>query len=81
MELSKILFDAIGLKNNKDIFSVLENIFNNLLPIKHLREYGVRKEDIDAFKDNVITNQQRLLKNNYVQFSRNDIRQIYKRRF
>lgn len=60
-----------------EVFSDIEELLNCIIPKKRLRDYGVKKEDIYIFADSVVENQQRLLKNNYVELSTTDIQQIY----
>lgn len=78
-KLNRLLADSSDYGEN--IYSALDNMFESLLKIKRLKEYGVTEEDIEAFADSVLTNQKRLLKNNYVSLSKDDIRNIYKSRF
>jgi 4-hydroxybutyrate dehydrogenase len=44
-----------------------------------LREYGMTEADIEPFADSVVREQQRLLVNNYVELSRDEIRDIFKK--
>jgi 4-hydroxybutyrate dehydrogenase len=59
------------------IWEVLDNLLEQILPKKPLHEYGMKKEEIEAFADSVIENQQRLLKNNYVPLSKEQMMEIY----
>ena len=61
----------------KNVYDELENLLNNILPKKPLHEYGVTKEDITTFTDNVIATQGRLTANNFVPLSREDMIDIY----
>ena len=63
----------------KDVYTELENLLNHILPKKPLHEYGVTKEDIPIFTDNVIATQGRLTANNFVPLGREDIIDIYSR--
>lgn len=65
----------------ENAFDVLEETLSKLLPKKPLKTYGMTSEEIDLFTDKVITGQQRLLANNYVAFTPEDIRGIYSRLF
>lgn len=60
------------------IFENLEDLLNFILPKKNLREYGMKEEEIESFAQSVMENQQRLLKNNYVPLSKEQIMEIYK---
>ena len=42
-----------------------------------LEEFGVKKSDLPIFANDVIKTQQRLLKNNYVELSEEQILEIY----
>ena len=42
-----------------------------------LEEFGVKKSDLSVFAGDVIKTQQRLLKNNYVELSEEQILEIY----
>jgi 4-hydroxybutyrate dehydrogenase len=73
---------AKSLKCEKAVaFDVLETFLSKLLPKKPLKSYGMTSEEIDLFTDRVLTGQQRLLANNYVAFTAEDIRGIYSRLF
>lgn len=45
----------------------LNTLLQKVLPLKPLREYGFREEDIKAFAASVEVNQQRLITNSYIQ--------------
>lgn len=79
-EVNKLLSDIIGLVS-EDVYNGLEEILNNLLPKKSLREYGMKEEEIEEFTDSVIEKQQRLLANNYTELSRDEIKGIFTRLF
>ncbi|MFZ5969879.1 MAG: 4-hydroxybutyrate dehydrogenase [Bacillota bacterium] len=64
-----------------DVYDTLEKVLDKLLSRQSLRQYGMKEEEIESFTDNVIEKQQRLLNNNYVPLSREDIRDIYKKLF
>lgn len=59
------------------VYLELDNILNKLIKRKSLREYGMTKEEIVTFSNSVIETQQRLLSNNYVYMSKEDIIEIY----
>lgn len=75
-ELNQIMAEIIGC-DSTIVYEELENLLNQLLPKKPLSSYGVTKEDLDAFTENVITKQGRLTANNYVPLSKDEIFQIY----
>ena len=58
----------------------LENLFDLVERVqerKTMRSYGVTPDEITWYADNVIETQQRLLVNNYVPLTRDDILRIY----
>ena len=82
-ELNQILAKELGLpesiNNQPDaIYDELAKLLNNLIKANHLSFYGMKEEEISSFADNVIETQQRLLKNNYVALSKEEIKNIYK---
>lgn len=64
-----------------EVYNELEKLLNNLIVRKSLKEYGMREEEIISFSESVIEGQQRLLANNYVPMSSEDIKDIYKKLF
>lgn len=74
---TKILADTLECDLNCDFYGELEKFLNKLIAKKALREYGMLESQIDEFTDSTITNQQRLFANNYVEISREEIREIF----
>jgi 4-hydroxybutyrate dehydrogenase len=64
-----------------DTFTGLETMLQRLLPLKQLREYGMKAEEIGAFAQSVMDNQQRLLVNSYIPFGLEHAREIYAARY
>lgn len=62
-----------------DVYNALEELLNVILPKKPLREYGMKEEEIESFAASVIENQQRLLANNFVALSQEEIAEIYRK--
>ena len=79
LELNAILAANLGVENNGDVYDELEKLLSGLIAKKKLREYGMKEEEIYSFTDSVIANQQRLLINNHVAFTKEDIIDIYKK--
>lgn len=84
-DLNKILLCSLS-KNrcstdnaDEKVYDMLDELLNNLIQKHKLREYGMKQEDIDGFTKNVIQTQQRLLNNNYVPFTEDEIRNIFSR--
>lgn len=75
--IKKIIGEILTVNNNE--FEALDDMLGNLIGRKRLRDYGMTEAEIEGFTDSVIRNQQRLLANNYVELSRDDIESIYRR--
>lgn len=66
------------LECDKDqVYLEMEKLLDRLIARKPLHEYGMTKEQIDAFTDSTLENQQRLLANNYVPLDRDEIHEIF----
>ncbi len=61
-----------------DPFAALETLLDKILERPSLASYGMTADDADKFADNVVATQQRLLANNYVPFTRDEIYGIYR---
>ena len=61
-----------------DVYDKLEDLLNHLVQKKPLHEYGMTEAQIVEFADAVHTGQQRLLVNNFVPLSRDQIEAIYR---
>ncbi len=76
-EFNKIIADILGCEVT-NVYDSLEALLNgSILKKKSLSEYGMTEKQIEEFTDSVITNQQRLLNNNYVFLDRNTLIEIY----
>lgn len=75
-DIKKLFAKIIG-STEESAFEDLGKLLNNLLNLKPLREYGMKEEEIEEFSDSVLEKQQRLLKNNYVPFTKEDLVNIY----
>ena len=74
----KLIAECLGVREDAaEAFAALDNLLARLLPKKKLSEYGMRREDAPAYADKVIETQQRLLVNNYVPLSREELVAIY----
>lgn len=60
-----------------EAYGELDNILGQFVNKKKLRDYGMTEAQIDEFTDMTITNQQRLLGNNYVPLSDAELREIF----
>jgi 4-hydroxybutyrate dehydrogenase len=63
------------------VWDELDILLERILPRKPLKEYGMKRDEIEVFADSVLENQQRLLKNNYIELSRQQMVDIYSRLF
>lgn len=77
--LTQVLAQELDCSEGQEPWQVLAELINQLLPSKPLRDYRMTEADIELFADSVIREQQRLLVNNYVALSRDDIRDIFKK--
>ncbi|MBR1644714.1 MAG: 4-hydroxybutyrate dehydrogenase [Bacteroidales bacterium] len=83
-ELNAYIGEQLGLSqeesvnNPEALYDKLAEVLDNLLSKKPLREFGMKESDIAAFADNVVNTQQRLLKNNYTPFTRDEIEEIFR---
>lgn len=78
IELLDNLLKSI-LETDNDVYEELEIILNYVLPKKKLSEYGMKEIEINEFADSVLSKQTRLLANNYVELTKEDIVDIYTR--
>ncbi len=63
------------------LYEKLSALLSHLIQRKPLHEYGMQREEIATFANNIIVSQQRLLKNNYIPLTEEEIRKIYDRLF
>lgn len=75
--INKVLGDVLGC-DSCNVYEELTVVLDKLLCRKPLRDYGMKREEIESFTDSVIAGQQRLLVNSYVPLSREEILTIYK---
>lgn len=62
-------------------YDELDRLLGRLCDKNRLKTYGMQAGDIEAFADTVIQKQGRLLANNYVALSRDEIRDVYQSLF
>lgn len=60
-----------------EVYEALDKLLGQLISRRPLREYGMKEEECRGFASAVLATQQRLLANNYVPFSEEEIAQIY----
>jgi 4-hydroxybutyrate dehydrogenase len=76
-KLTKLLAKSMGTEDGVGVYDELDALLGNLLPKKPLKEYGMEEEQIDSFTKSTVDNQQRLLGNNYVFLTNEEIREIF----
>lgn len=76
-QATQIFADVLGVDPSGDVYGELENFLNKLIVKKPLREYGMTEAQIDEFTKSTVDNQQRLLANNYVFLTDEEIREIF----
>ncbi len=76
LALKGILQEALGLETGDPAIQTLAALLERVIPLKQLREYGMRQDEVDAFTDAAMA-QERLMKNNYAPLTRDDVRSIY----
>jgi 4-hydroxybutyrate dehydrogenase len=76
--VNSLLSDTLGIEKNMNVYAALEEILSKLIKKKQLREYGMKEEEINIFTESVIETQQRLLNNNYVALSKDEIAHVYR---
>ena len=67
--------------NEANVYDKMDTLLSNLLNKNQLRTYGMKAEEVELFADSVMQKQTRLLANNYVELTRDEIRDIYKSLF
>ena len=76
-ELSDMYADIMGVSKDGDVFGELDKFLGALIEKKALNEYGMTEAQIDEFTKSTVDNQQRLLANNYVDLSDEEIREVF----
>lgn len=74
--MNQFLADLLGC-TSAEVYEKLEDLLNQILLRKALREYGVKEHECAEFAKSVIENQQRLLKNSFVPMTEELICEIY----
>ncbi|MGI6736758.1 MAG: 4-hydroxybutyrate dehydrogenase [Anaerovoracaceae bacterium] len=75
-KLNKIYADIMGCKE-ADVYDELDKLLGNFLELKPLKEWGMTEDQIESFAKSTVDNQQRLLNNNYVPLSQDEIKEIF----
>jgi len=77
--LTGVIADTLGMdaSDTAAVYDALDAFLGKLIERKPLREYGMTEAQIDEFTKLTIENQQRLLVNNYVSISEDELRAIF----
>ncbi len=76
-DLNQFLADCLNCPESA-VYEQLENLLGRLIIRNPLRHYGMQESEVETFADSVLEKQQRLLANNYVPLSREEIRTLYR---
>lgn len=80
VKLNTLFSELLGVENKAQVvYDALDGILSSMVKKRHLREYGMKEEECELFADSVIASQQRLLKNNYVALSKEEIVGVYRK--
>ncbi len=75
--MNQYIADILGCDVDK-VYEELESLLNILIQKKALHEYGVKENELAEFTDSVMENQGRLMANNFVYLSREQVYKIYR---
>lgn len=75
-ELCQHLGRLLGCRE-EDVWLRLEDLLTGILSWKSLADYGVTREELEHFAEVVMTQQGRLMANNYVTLTRLDVEKVY----
>lgn len=75
-EANKIFANVLGCAE-ADVYPALDEFLGKLIELKPLREYGMTEDQVASFAKSTVDNQQRLLGNNYVPLTEEEIAEIF----
>ena len=75
--LNKELAEILKCPEDK-IYEELSRVLNAILELKPMSSYGAKENDLDDFTKNTVEVQTRLTANGYIQFTAEQVREIYK---
>ena len=79
VELNKLYAELLGCEAKAEVvYKKLEEVLDTMASRRPLKEFGMKEEECEAFADSVLVSQQRLLNNNYVPMSREEIVAVYR---
>jgi len=79
-KLNKFLSELLAC-DETNVYEELEKLLNNIITKKSLQEYGTNEQELKDFTINVMTNQGRLMANNYTELTKETVYSIYKELF
>lgn len=79
-EINKIFAEILGC-DVADVYDKLDEFLGQILRKKPLREYGMTEDQADEFARLTVENQQRLLGNNYIELSEDEIADIFRKMY
>lgn len=79
-ELNGFFAEVLGCSVH-EVYNELERLLGSMIARKPLREYGMKEEEIKEFPETVFENQQRLLNQSYIKFSKRQMEEIYQELF
>lgn len=76
-EVNQFLAGILGCDETK-VYSELDNLLDQIISRKKLREYGMTEAEIRSFAESVEASQQRLLNQSYIKFNADQMEEIYR---
>ena len=76
-ELEAVIAEVLNV-TSENALETLYKLMDQILKKEPLREFGVKESDLPIFARDVIQTQQRLLKNNYVELTEEQVLEIYR---
>ena len=81
IELEKIIAEILNLSEGTEPLNALYKLMDNVLQAEALKKFGIKESDLEVFANNVINTQARLLRNNYIPLTEEQILDIYRTAF
>lgn len=75
-EANKLFADVLGCAE-ADVYDALDEFLGKIIEKKPLKEYGMTEDQVAPFAKSTVDNQQRLLGNNYVPLTEEEIAEIF----
>lgn len=73
---NKLFADVLGCAE-ADVYTALDDFLGKIIEKKPLKEYGMTEDQVAVFAKSTVDNQQRLLGNNYVPLTEEEIAEIF----